>query len=87
MTLPDAVREKLKGALAFIHHEAAGGIVLLAAAIAALLARDRPLPQAVHDARLWLQAAIEAGQGLGIGHGRGPVHHFHQLWPCLEERS
>ena len=43
MTLPDAFREKLKGALTFIHHEAAGGMVLLAAAIAALLVANTPL--------------------------------------------
>lgn len=56
------------------------------AAVAALLARGRPLPRAVADARAWLLAAIRAGTDLGIGHGRGPVHHFWQLWRSLEER-
>ncbi|SNB52356.1 hydroxymethylpyrimidine kinase /phosphomethylpyrimidine kinase [Arboricoccus pini] len=52
-----------------------------AAAIAALLARGRPLEAAVAEAKAWLLAAIEAGMELGIGHGRGPVHHFHAWWP------
>ena len=55
-----------------------------ASAIAALLARGRPLPGAVLEARAWLQGAIIAGQGLGVGRGRGPIHHFHHLWPQLE---
>jgi len=25
-------------------------------------------------------AAIEAADELSIGHGRGPVHHFHAWW-------
>ena len=56
----------------------------LSAAIAALLARGRPLPQAVAEAKALLAAAIAAGDTLGIGHGVGPVHHFHALWPQLE---
>jgi Na+:H+ antiporter, NhaA family len=37
------MREKLKGALAFFHHEAAGGLVLVVAALVALLASNSPL--------------------------------------------
>jgi NhaA family Na+:H+ antiporter len=37
------VKDKLKGALAFIHHEAAGGIILLAAAVLALVLANSPL--------------------------------------------
>ncbi len=58
----------------------------LASAIAALAARGRPLPAACHDAKRWLEGALAAGRTLGIGHGIGPVHHFWQLWPALEER-
>jgi hydroxymethylpyrimidine/phosphomethylpyrimidine kinase len=57
----------------------------LSSAIAALLARGRPLPQAVAEAKRWLEGALRAADGLGIGHGHGPVHHFHQLWPLLEK--
>jgi hydroxymethylpyrimidine/phosphomethylpyrimidine kinase len=59
----------------------------LSAAIAALLARGRPLPQAVAEAKRWLAAAIAAADRLGIGRGTGPVHHFHALWPHLENAS
>lgn len=52
----------------------------LSSAIAAGLARGLPLEVAVRAARGWLHAAIRAGDGLGIGGGRGPVHHFHDLW-------
>jgi hypothetical protein len=37
MTFGFDVRGKLKGALAFVQHEAAGGLVLMVAALAALL--------------------------------------------------
>ncbi|MET0192404.1 MAG: Na+/H+ antiporter NhaA [Hyphomicrobiaceae bacterium] len=37
------VRDRLKGALAFFHHEAAAGLVLMAAALAALLIDNSPL--------------------------------------------
>jgi hydroxymethylpyrimidine/phosphomethylpyrimidine kinase len=53
----------------------------LSAAIAALLARGRPLPEAVAEAKRWLTLAIAAADGLRIGGGIGPVHHFHALWP------
>jgi NhaA family Na+:H+ antiporter len=43
MTFGFDVRGKLKGALAFVHHEAAGGLVLMVAALAALLACNSPL--------------------------------------------
>ncbi|MEZ5866214.1 MAG: bifunctional hydroxymethylpyrimidine kinase/phosphomethylpyrimidine kinase [Geminicoccaceae bacterium] len=53
----------------------------LSAAIAAFLARGRPLPEAVASAKRYLTGAIRAADGLGIGHGHGPVHHFFELWP------
>jgi hydroxymethylpyrimidine/phosphomethylpyrimidine kinase len=56
----------------------------ISSAIAAFIARGRPLPQAVAEAKQWLVGAIRAADRLGIGHGHGPVHHFHQLWPMLE---
>jgi Na+:H+ antiporter, NhaA family len=37
------MREKLKGALEFFHHEAAGGLVLVVAALVALFASNSPL--------------------------------------------
>jgi hydroxymethylpyrimidine/phosphomethylpyrimidine kinase len=52
----------------------------LSAAIAAGLARGMALRAAVWEARTYLQAALQAGAGLALGHGRGPVHHFHRWW-------
>src|SRR5262245_60979202 len=43
MTFGFPVPGKLKGALAFVHHEAAGGVALMAAALAALIASNSPL--------------------------------------------
>jgi len=50
----------------------------LAAAIAALLARGEPLPAAINGAKTYLTAALE--HAFPLGHGHGPVHHFHQWW-------
>ncbi|MCZ2815478.1 bifunctional hydroxymethylpyrimidine kinase/phosphomethylpyrimidine kinase [Modestobacter sp. VKM Ac-2984] len=58
----------------------------LSSALAALAARERharneldwaPL---VDEARDYLQAALEAGESLGVGSGHGPVHHFAGRW-------
>lgn len=49
-------------------------------AIAAELAKGRGLEDAVRRAHAWLQGAIAAADGLAIGGGRGPVHHFHGIW-------
>ena len=52
----------------------------LSAAIAAGLAKGMALDAAVRRAHAWLHSAIAAADGLGIGHGHGPVHHFHEVW-------
>jgi hydroxymethylpyrimidine/phosphomethylpyrimidine kinase len=49
-----------------------------ASAIAALLARGQDLEAAIRGAKAYLTAAIE--QAYPIGHGHGPVHHFHEWW-------
>ncbi|WP_116132348.1 bifunctional hydroxymethylpyrimidine kinase/phosphomethylpyrimidine kinase [Tropicimonas sp. IMCC34043] len=53
----------------------------LSSAVAAELAKGAALPDAVAAARAWLNDAIAAADGLDIGQGHGPVHHFHSLWP------
>jgi len=53
----------------------------LSSAIAALLARGLALREAVRGAKTYLTRAIEASSELHVGHGHGPVHHFHTLWP------
>jgi len=52
----------------------------LAAAIAAGLAKGEDLSAAVRAAKDYVTAAIAAADRLAIGHGRGPVHHFHRWW-------
>jgi hydroxymethylpyrimidine/phosphomethylpyrimidine kinase len=53
----------------------------LSSAIAAGLARGLALTQAVAAAKTYVTGAIAAADTLGVGHGHGPVHHFHALWP------
>ncbi|SDX06349.1 hydroxymethylpyrimidine kinase/phosphomethylpyrimidine kinase [Roseicitreum antarcticum] len=53
----------------------------LSAAIAAGLAQGMGLHDAVARAHTYLQGAIAAADGLRVGQGAGPVHHFHALWP------
>ena len=52
----------------------------LSAAIAALLARGLSLRDAVREAKAYVTDAIRAADRLAVGHGHGPVHHFHALW-------
>jgi hydroxymethylpyrimidine/phosphomethylpyrimidine kinase len=49
----------------------------LSSAIAAGLARGEDLVSAVRHAKSWVSAAIAAADRLGVGHGHGPIHHFH----------
>jgi hydroxymethylpyrimidine/phosphomethylpyrimidine kinase len=51
----------------------------LSSAIAAGLARGETLEAAVRNAKTWITAAIAAADGLGVGHGHGPIHHFHRF--------
>ncbi|MDX5383081.1 MAG: bifunctional hydroxymethylpyrimidine kinase/phosphomethylpyrimidine kinase [Rhodobacterales bacterium] len=52
----------------------------LSAAVAAGLAQGMGLADAVTRAHGYLQGAIAAADRLRIGHGHGPVHHFHAVW-------
>ncbi|MDE9366108.1 bifunctional hydroxymethylpyrimidine kinase/phosphomethylpyrimidine kinase [Luteipulveratus sp. YIM 133132] len=57
----------------------------LSSAIAALRpAHDDWLP-AVQAAKAWLTGALRAADWLSVGHGPGPVHHFHALWPVKSD--
>ena len=51
----------------------------LSSAIAALLAQGAPLPDAVRRAKSWLEGALASADRLDVGHGHGPVDHFHAL--------
>jgi hydroxymethylpyrimidine/phosphomethylpyrimidine kinase len=53
----------------------------LSAALAALRPQHPDWASAAHAAKLYLTGALLAADSLDVGHGNGPVHHFHALWP------
>jgi len=52
----------------------------LSSAIAAGLAKGEGLETAIRNAKAWISAAIAAADRLGVGHGHGPIHHFHGFY-------
>lgn len=61
-------------------HNTHGTGCTLSSAVAAGLARNLDLAEAVRHAKAYVSAAIAASDTLKIGHGHGPVHHFHVWW-------
>ncbi len=58
----------------FVSRNTHGTGCTYASAIAALLARGLPLPEAVKQAKTFITSAIETAREMGAGHG--PVNHF-----------
>ena len=54
----------------------------LSAALATLLPQH-PVVKSVGMAKHYLTGAIIAAEGLDVGQGQGPLHHFHALWNDL----
>lgn len=52
----------------------------LSSAIAAGLAKGEGMETAIRHAKAWVSAAIAAADRLGVGHGHGPIHHFHRFY-------
>ena len=52
----------------------------LSSAIAARLAQGAPLREAVGVAKRYVTGAVRGADSLRVGHGSGPVHHFHSWW-------
>jgi hydroxymethylpyrimidine/phosphomethylpyrimidine kinase len=52
----------------------------LSSAIAAGLAKDFVLYEAVDKAKDYVTTAIAAADMLAVGHGHGPLHHFFRQW-------
>ncbi|WFU43757.1 bifunctional hydroxymethylpyrimidine kinase/phosphomethylpyrimidine kinase [Bradyrhizobium sp. CB82] len=52
----------------------------LSSAVAAGLAKGEDLATAVRNAKAWLSAAIAAADRFSVGHGHGPIHHFHRIY-------
>lgn len=55
----------------------------LSSAMATLAARGLDWPAALDRAKEWLTGALEHGAALDVGHGHGPVDHFHELRPRM----
>ncbi|HEY5128159.1 MAG TPA: bifunctional hydroxymethylpyrimidine kinase/phosphomethylpyrimidine kinase [Bradyrhizobium sp.] len=52
----------------------------LSSAIAAGLAKGEDMEDAVRHAKTWVSAAIAAADRISVGHGHGPIHHFHRFY-------
>ncbi|XPE47741.1 bifunctional hydroxymethylpyrimidine kinase/phosphomethylpyrimidine kinase [Shigella flexneri] len=52
----------------------------LSAALAALRPRHTNWADTVQEAKIWLSSALAQADTLEVGHGIGPVHHFHAWW-------
>ena len=52
----------------------------LSSAVAAGLAKGETLEPAVRSAKAWISAAIAAADRFSVGHGHGPIHHFHKFY-------
>ncbi|GGC07289.1 hydroxymethylpyrimidine/phosphomethylpyrimidine kinase [Marivita lacus] len=52
----------------------------LSSALAAHLARGVSPLEAAQAAKRFVAGAIAAADALSVGHGHGPVHHFHDYW-------
>ncbi|WP_166305877.1 bifunctional hydroxymethylpyrimidine kinase/phosphomethylpyrimidine kinase [Bradyrhizobium sp. 2S1] len=52
----------------------------LSSAIAAGLAKGEAMEAAVRNAKAWITDAIAAADRFAVGHGHGPVHHFHKFY-------
>jgi hydroxymethylpyrimidine/phosphomethylpyrimidine kinase len=49
-------------------------------AVTAFLARSFNLEHAIKEAKTYLTEALEAGAKKTLGHGKGPVMHFYNIW-------
>jgi hydroxymethylpyrimidine/phosphomethylpyrimidine kinase len=52
----------------------------LSSAIAAGLAKGEDMETAVRNAKAWVSAAVSAADRFAVGHGHGPIHHFHRFY-------
>ena len=52
----------------------------LSSAITAGLAKGEDMESAVRNAKAWVSAAIAEADRFSVGHGHGPIHHFHKYY-------
>lgn len=56
----------------------------LSSALATLLPQVADVPEAARRAKRYVTAALMNADRLTVGHGHGPLHHFHQLWDASD---
>jgi len=61
-------------------HNTHGTGCSLSSAIAAELAKGAELETAVRNAKSFVSAAIASADRFTVGHGHGPIHHFHRFY-------
>ena len=54
---------------------------MLSSAIAAFVGRGFAVQDAIAEAKTFVMGALQAADELNVGGGRGPAHHFFELWP------
>jgi hydroxymethylpyrimidine/phosphomethylpyrimidine kinase len=92
-TSTDLLFQKDKGRLTELYNEridtpnSHGTGCSLSSAICALLARGMDIESAVHQAKVFISAALTAGAEYKIGQGHGPVHHFYDLWKTSDYKG
>lgn len=59
----------------------------LSSALAALLPQSSDVPLAARAAKNYITEAINHADTLTVGDGHGPVHHFHALWPNIDQKA
>ena len=52
----------------------------LSSALTALRPSHPDWPATIREAKNWLSGTLQAADTLDVGHGHGPVHHFHEIW-------
>ncbi|KEI44081.1 bifunctional hydroxymethylpyrimidine kinase/phosphomethylpyrimidine kinase [Saccharopolyspora rectivirgula] len=75
----DGVREFLTAERVATRNDHGTGCTL-SSAIAALRPQHPDWLSAIRAAKSYLTEALRASERLDVGHGRGPVHHFHRWW-------
>jgi hydroxymethylpyrimidine/phosphomethylpyrimidine kinase len=78
--LVDAKRTLALGAPRIATGNTHGTGCSLSSAVAAGLAKGEDVETAVRNAKNWISAAISAADRFSVGHGHGPLHHFHRFY-------
>jgi len=76
---PDGTRTLLPGPWVDTRNTHGTGCSL-SSAIAAELAKGAELETAVRNAKHFISAAIASADRFTVGHGHGPIHHFHRFY-------